>query len=343
MGPTLITFQIAANPPPRLDKALGRDVPGDAALSRSRLARLIAEGAVAVDGVVITDPRFRISEGAEVAVTVDVAIESHIGAEEIPLEVIYEDDDLVVINKPAGMVVHPAPGTPGGTLVNALIHHCGDSLSGVGGLKRPGIVHRIDKDTSGLLVVAKSDRAHHHLADQFAAHSVARRYVAVCYGVPDANDPRLHGIKGTSFEPGNILKIQTLLGRHRTDRQRQAVSFNAGRHAVTRARILTPLGTPPVAAFIECWLETGRTHQIRVHLAHCGHALIGDPTYGGLRKMSPKTVGEAGVTAVAEFPRQALHAASLGFEHPVTGDFMAFEADLPDDMRELIAALGVIV
>lgn len=340
MGPTLITFQIGANPPPRLDKALGRDVPDDAALSRSRLALLIADGSVAVDGVVVTDPRFRITEGAEVAVTVEVAVESHIVAEDIALEIVYEDDDLVVINKPAGMVVHPAPGTPDGTLVNALIHHCGDSLSGVGGLKRPGIVHRIDKDTSGLLVVAKSDRAHHHLADQFAAHTVERRYVAVCYGVPDANDPRLHGIKGTSFEPGNILKIQTMLGRHRTDRQRQAVSFTAGRHAVTRARILAPLGVVPVAALIECWLETGRTHQIRVHMAHCGHALIGDPTYGGRRKMSPKAVGDAGVTAVATFPRQALHAASLGFVHPVTGDFLEFEAPLPQDICDLLGALG---
>ena len=172
MGPTLITFTIAQNPPPRLDKALGRDVPDDAALSRSRLARLIADGAVAVDGQVVTDPRFRIAEGAQVAVTVAAAVESHIGAQDITLDVVFEDDDLIVINKPAGMVVHPAPGTADGTLVNALIHHCGDSLSGVGGLKRPGIVHRIDKDTSGLLVVAKSDRAHHHLADQFADHTV---------------------------------------------------------------------------------------------------------------------------------------------------------------------------
>ncbi len=337
---TTVTFQIGPNPPPRLDKALGRDVPDDAALSRSRLARLIADGAVSVDGQVITDPRFRIAEGATVAVTVTVAEESHISGEDIPLEVVFEDDDLIVVNKPAGMVVHPAPGTPGGTVVNALIHHCGQTLSGVGGLKRPGIVHRIDKDTTGLLVAAKSDRAHHHLADQFAAHTVARRYLAVCYGVPDANDPRLRGIKGTSFEPGNILKIQTLLGRHKTDRQRQAVSFTNGRHAVTRARIMTPLGQPPAAALIECWLETGRTHQIRVHMAHCGHALIGDPTYGGRRKLSPKAVGEGGADAAAAFSRQALHAATLGFAHPVSGEFLEFEAEIPADMRELLRALG---
>jgi 23S rRNA pseudouridine1911/1915/1917 synthase len=238
------------------------------------------------------------------------------------------------------MVVHPAPGTPGGTLVNALIHHCGDTLSGVGGMKRPGIVHRIDKETTGLLVAAKSDRAHHHLADQFAAHSVKRRYLAICYGAPDQNDPRLRGIKGTSFEPGNILKIQTFLGRHRTDRQRQAVSFTAGRHAVTRSRIIETLGAPACAALIECWLETGRTHQIRVHMAHCGHALIGDPVYGGRRKLSPKAIGADGVAAVSAFSRQALHAASLGFEHPVSGEFLQFEAELPQDMCDLLRALG---
>ena len=336
----VISFVIQATPPARLDKALGRDVPQDASLSRSRLAKLIADGAVQVDGAVVTDPRFRVAEGAQIVVAVEIAEESHIVGEDIPLEVIFEDDDLIVVNKPAGMVVHPAPGTPSGTLVNALIYHCGDSLSGVGGMKRPGVVHRIDKETTGLLVAAKSDRAHHHLAAQFAAHTVERRYLAVCYGVPDANDPRLRGIKGTSFEPGNILKVQTFLGRHKTDRQRQAVSFTTGRHAVTRSRIVEPLGSPPCAALIECWLETGRTHQIRVHLAHCGHSLIGDPVYGGRRKLSPKAVGEAGVAAVSAFGRQALHAATLGFEHPVSGEFMQFEAELPEDMSALIAALG---
>ena len=336
----VISFVIQASPPPRLDKALGRDVPDDASLSRSRLAKLIAEGAVTVDGLVVTDPRHRVVEGAQVVVSVEIAQESHIVGEDIPLEVVFEDDDLIVVNKPSGMVVHPAPGTPSSTLVNALIHHCGDSLSGVGGMKRPGVVHRIDKETTGLLVAAKTDRAHHHLAAQFAAHTVERRYLAVCYGVPDANDPRLRGIKGTSFELGNILKVQTFLGRHKADRQRQAVSFTTGRHAVTRSRIVAPLGVPACAALIECWLETGRTHQIRVHLAHCGHSLVGDPVYGGRRKLSPKAVGDAGVAAVAGFGRQALHAATLGFEHPVTGEFMQFEAGLPEDMQTLLAALG---
>lgn len=336
MGTTLVTFRIDIDPPARLDKALSRDVPAEASLSRSRLSRLIANGVVQVNGHVVTDPRAKLSEGDLIEVRVDVAEESHIGPEDIPLNVVFEDDDLIVINKPAGMVVHPAPGSPSGTLVNALIYHCGETLSGVGGEKRPGIVHRIDKDTSGLLVVAKSDRAHHGLAAQFEAHSVERHYHAVCYGVPDAYDPRLRGIKGTSFEPGNILKIQTHLARHKHDRQRQAVLWHGGRHAVTRARIVEDFG---VAALIECWLETGRTHQIRVHMAHCGHALIGDPVYGSKRKLNAKVAGEAGVEAARAFSRQALHAATLGFEHPVTKDAMRFEAPMPDDMADLVAKL----
>ena len=340
MSATIVQFSIADNPPPRLDKALARDVPEAASLSRSRLAKLIADGSVQVDGVVVVDPRFRVAEYAGIKIAVEVAEESHIGAEDIPLDVIFEDDDLIVINKVSGMVVHPAPGTPGGTLVNALIHHCGETLSGVGGMKRPGIVHRIDKETTGLLVSAKSDRAHHGLAKQFADHSVERRYLALCYGEPSSNDPRLRGVKGASFEASNILRVQTFLGRHKTDRQRQAVSFDVGRHAVTRARIVQSLGTPAVAALLECWLETGRTHQIRVHMAHCGHSLIGDPVYGGRRKLSPKAVGEAGVAAVAGFRRQALHAATLGFVHPVSGEALEFEAPLPEDMTDLLRTLG---
>jgi len=340
MALSLVTFRIAEDPPARLDKALSRDVPDEASLSRSRLGKLIEEGAVRVNGAVITNPRFRTSEGDAIEVTVEEAQESHIGAEDIALDVVFEDDDLIVINKPAGMVVHPAPGTPGGTLVNALIHHCGESLSGVGGEKRPGIVHRIDKDTSGLLVAAKSDRAHHSLAKQFEKHTVERHYLAICYGLPDQNDPRVHGVKGASFEPGNILKLQTLLGRHRTDRQRQAVSFATGRHAVTRVRIVAPLGTPPAAALVECWLETGRTHQIRVHLAHAGHGLIGDTVYGGRRKLNTKSVGEAGQAAALAFPRQALHAATLGFVHPVSDETLRFSAPLPADMADLVVALG---
>jgi 23S rRNA pseudouridine1911/1915/1917 synthase len=335
-----IRFTIDDMPPPRLDKALARDVPEEAALSRTRLGRLIAEGAVTVDGVVMSDPKARISAGAVVVIAVEEAQDSHILSEDIPLDVVFEDQDLIVVNKPAGMVVHPAPGTPSGTLVNALLAHCGDALSGVGGMKRPGIVHRIDKETSGLLVVAKSDAAHHGLAAQFEAHSVERYYQALVYGVPDANDPRLRGVKGTNFEPGNILKITTQLARHKNDRQRQAVLFHGGRHAVTRARTIERFGAPPVLALMECWLETGRTHQIRVHLAHAGHGLVGDSTYGGRRKLQAKALSTEAAEAVSAFPRQALHAAVLGFRHPATGEDARFEAALPDDMAGLLAILA---
>lgn len=340
MSHRTVTFTLAEAPPSRLDKALARDVPEAAQLSRTRLARLIAEGAVEVNGAVVSDPRGRVVEGDHVTITVEVAVESHIEAEDIPLDVVFEDDDLVVVNKPVGMVVHPAPGTPSGTLVNALLAHCGEHLSGVGGVKRPGIVHRIDKDTSGLLVVAKSDAAHHGLAAQFEQHSVERYYKALVYGAPDGSDPRLRGIKGASFEPGNILKLTTQLARHRTDRQRQAVLFQGGKHAVTRARRVVQFGAPPVLALMECWLETGRTHQIRVHMAHAGHALVGDQTYGGKRKLPRTALSESAAAAVRAFPRQALHAAVLGFEHPVTGENLRFEAPLPQDMEDLLNSLA---
>mgnify|MGYP000187873119 CR=1 FL=1 len=339
MGSNTISFRIGDDPPTRLDKALSRDVPEAAALSRTRLARLLAEGAVSINGAVVSDPKARVDAGDAVEITVPESAAYDVTPEAIPLDVVFEDDDLIVVNKPAGMVVHPAPGSPSGTLVNALLHHCGDTLSGVGGEKRPGIVHRIDKDTSGLLVVAKSDRAHHGLAAQFEAHSVTRRYQALVYGVPDAADPRLRGIRGTSFEPGNILKITTQLARHKTDRQRQAVVWSSGRHAVTRARVVEPFGTPPALALVDCWLETGRTHQIRVHMAHAGHGLVGDPVYGGRRKLPLRALSPAAAEAVAGFPRQALHAADLGFDHPVTGDRISFSAALPTDMAALLDLL----
>lgn len=343
MSQRLIEFSFTDNPPPRLDKALARDVPEAANLSRTRLARLVASGAVQIDGEVVTDPRAKVFEDQRVAITVEEAEDSHILAEDIPLEIVFEDDDLVVVNKPSGMVVHPAPGSPSGTLVNALMAHCGDNLSGVGGVKRPGIVHRIDKETSGLLVVAKSDAAHHGLAAQFEKHTVERYYQAIVYGVPDANDPRLRGVKGASFEAGNILKLTTQLARHKTDRQRQAVKFHGGRHAVTRARTMERFGTPEVLALMECWLETGRTHQIRVHLTHAGHSLVGDPTYGGRRKLPKAALPEVVADAVRAFPRQALHAAVLGFDHPVTGDAMRFEAPFPKDMADLLDAVRLAV
>jgi 23S rRNA pseudouridine1911/1915/1917 synthase len=337
--PGVIRVTIGQDPADRLDKALVAAVPEEASLSRSRLMKLIAEGAVTLDGAAVTDPKAKVAEGQVYEITLGEAVEIDARPEDIPLDVVWEDDDLIVVNKPVGMVVHPAPGSYTGTLVNALLHHCGDTLSGVGGAKRPGIVHRIDKDTSGLLVVAKSDRAHHGLAAQFEAHSVTRHYVALVHGLPDAADPRLRGIRGVSFETGGIVKIATQLARHKTDRQRQAVLFHGGRHAVTRVRILEAFGTPGVAALVECWLETGRTHQIRVHMAHAGHGLIGDQTYGGRRKVAVKAAGPAAAEAALAFPRQALHAASLGFEHPVTGEALMFEAPLPADMQALLDLL----
>ncbi len=336
---TELQVVIGPEPPDRLDKALARDVPEGAALSRSRLARLIAEGAVTRADVVLDSPRARVAAGDVLTLRLAPAAEVETRAQPIPLQVVWEDADLIVIDKPAGMVVHPAPGSPDRTLVNALLHHCGNSLSGVGGEKRPGIVHRIDKDTSGLLVVAKSDRAHHGLAAQFEAHDVLRRYQAVVHGVPDAADPRLRGLRGVSFEAGNILKITSQLARHRTDRQRQAVVWAGGRHAVTRARVVAGFGAPPAMALLECWLETGRTHQIRVHLAHAGHGLVGDPVYGGRRAASERALGAPAAAACAAFPRQALHAATLGFTHPVTGATLEFASDLPADMAALLATL----
>ncbi|MBE0455012.1 RluA family pseudouridine synthase [Roseovarius autotrophicus] len=339
MGQDPLCFAIGANPAPRLDKALARDVPEALALSRTRLARLIEEGAVRINGLAVLDARARVAEGDLVEITLPEARESHMAPEAIALDVVYEDDDLIVIDKPAGMVVHPAPGSPEGTLVNALLHHCGDSLSGVGGARRPGIVHRIDKDTSGLLVVAKSDAAHQGLAAQFSAHTVERAYGAVVHGVPDAGDPRLRGLAGVTFESGGVLRITTQLARHRTDRQRQAVVVHGGRRAVTRARVIESFGTPAAAALLECRLETGRTHQIRVHMAHVGHGLVGDPVYGGRRRLPARALPEGGAEAAEAFPRQALHAGSLGFVHPLSGATLRFDAPLPEDMRTLLAAL----
>ena len=293
-----------------------------------------------VDGVVQSDVKAKVAEGQLVEITIPEAVATETLAQNIPLAVIYEDADLIVVNKPVGMVVHPAPGSPDQTLVNALLYHCADTLSGIGGERRPGIVHRIDKDTSGLLVVAKNDQAHHGLAAQFEAHSVERYYRALCYGIPSANDPRLRGVRGVSFEQGNIMKVSTHLARHKTDRQRQAVLFEGGRHAVTRLRIVERYGTPETLAQVECWLETGRTHQIRVHMAHAGHGLIGDPVYGSRRKLAQKSFSPEALDAISGFNRQALHAAVLGFEHPVTGESLRFETPLPEDFETLITHIS---
>ncbi|MFC3179702.1 RluA family pseudouridine synthase [Cypionkella sinensis] len=337
-GGNHLVVVIGEDAAPRLDKALAAAVPEDAALSRSRLMKMIEDGDVLAGGVAVTNPKTKVKPGDVYTLVLAPAVDVATLPEDIPLNVIWEDGDLIVIDKPAGMVVHPAPGTPSGTLVNALLHHCGDTLSGIGGERRPGIVHRIDKDTTGLLVVAKSDRAHHGLAAQFEAHTVNRRYLAVVNGVPSAYDPRLRGLQGISFEAGGILKVATHLERHKTDRQRQAVVWHSGRHAVTRARVMEDFRGG--AALVECWLETGRTHQIRVHMAYAGHGLIGDQTYGGKKKVSPKLFGPEVAELGNSFPRQALHAATLGFEHPVTGEMLEFTSPLPDDMQHLLAALG---
>lgn len=312
-------------------------MPEAAALSRSRLARLIIEGAVVGPAGPVRDVKAR-AEGGDYLIHLSPPEPVETRPEAIPLVIAYEDDDLIVIDKPAGMVVHPAPGSPSGTLVNALLAHCGESLSGIGGERRPGIVHRIDKDTSGLLVVAKSDRAHHALAAQFEAHTAQRRYLALAHGVIDPADPRLRGVPGASFEAGGVLKIATNLARHATDRQKQAVHADKGRHAVTRARMLERFGAPASAMLVECRLETGRTHQIRVHMTHAGLGLIGDPVYGGARRASARALGPA-ADAVSAFARQALHAAHLGFAHPVTGEALAFDSPLPPDMAALLEAL----
>ena len=334
-----LEFTIADDPPNRLDKALYRDAPVAEDLSRTRLGRLIGEGAVVVNGDVATNPKAKIQAGAQVKIKLEAAVETETLAQNIPLDVVYEDAHLIVVNKPAGMVVHPAPGSPSGTLVNALLYHCADSLSGIGGEKRPGIVHRIDKDTTGLLVVAKNDKAHHALADQFAAHSVERLYQAVCFGYPDVSEPRLRGLRGVSFESGAIVKVTTQLARHKTDRQRQAVLFEGGRHAITRVRVGQSFGDPKAVSLLDCWLETGRTHQIRVHLAHIGHGLVGDPVYGGNRKIAKKSISEEAALSIKSFPRQALHAAVLGFKHPESGENLRFKAEIPKDMLSLLSGL----
>ena len=340
LSSSVLSFFVTANPPARLDKALSRDAPDSASLSRSRIRKLIEKGVVRVDEIVATHLDASVCEGQFIEITLPQIEDIDNAPENIPLNIVYEDDSLIVVNKPAGMVVHPAPGSPDKTLVNALLHHCGDTLSGIGGSKRPGIVHRIDKDTSGLLVSAKSDVAHQVLAKQFENHSVERCYQALCFGAPDANDPRLRGVKGVSFEPGNILKVTTNLARHRTNRQKQAVVFDKGRHAITRIKVSEKYGSLSSLALIDCRLETGRTHQIRVHLAHVGHGLIGDPLYGGRRKIQSKSFPNEIVDEILSFPRQALHAATLGFVHPKTKETLRFEVPLPDDMSNLINKLS---
>ncbi|WP_181703121.1 RluA family pseudouridine synthase [Chthonobacter albigriseus] len=311
----------------RLDKALALLLPE---ISRSRLKALIDGGALAIDGSVVADASRKAVPGAEAVLTVPPAEPAEPEGEDIPLDVVYEDEHLIVIDKPAGLVVHPAAGNWTGTLVNALIHHCGDSLSGIGGVRRPGIVHRLDKDTTGLMVVAKTDAAHKSLAKQFADHGrtndLERGYVALVWGSPEP-------FRGTIDAP---------LGRSNIDRTKIAVLRHGGREAITHYEVTERFppnsGREAVASLVECRLETGRTHQIRVHMAAAGHPLIGDQDYGrGFLTKANKLPEELGA-AVRAFPRQALHAFLIAFEHPESGEILRFESDLPDDMSRLADA-----
>lgn len=306
----------------RLDRALVALFPD---LSRARLQDLIREGQVRRDGTPVRDPASKVGAGAQLALTVPQPRAAEPVAEAVDLPIVYEDDDLIVIDKPAGLVVHPAPGHESGTLVNALIAHCGASLSGIGGVRRPGIVHRLDKDTSGLIVVAKNDAAHQGLTSQFADHGrtgpLERAYAAVVWGLPQ---PRT----GT---------IRANLARSRHHREKIAVvSDEAGRHAVTHYAVAEPY---PEAALVRCQLETGRTHQIRVHLAHRGHPLLGDGVYGGAFRTKAARLRPEARDALATLGRQALHAELLGFSHPRTGETLRFESRLPPDLARLVTAL----
>ncbi len=296
-------------------------------MSRSRLRQLIDSGAVTRGGETIRDANHRVKPGEGFTITVPQPSPAAPQGQDIPLTVVYEDNDLIVIDKPAGLVVHPAAGNPDGTLVNALIAHCGASLSGVGGVARPGIVHRLDKDTSGLLIAAKNERAMTSLGKQFAKHTIERAYHAVVWGSPRLGD----GI------------IETQIGRNPFDRKRMGVMRTGGKEAVTRYRVVERFGDParPFASLIECRLQTGRTHQIRVHLTHLGHPLIGDASYGRSRQTPrAKTPEEAAAyEAVTNFPRQALHAYLLGFHHPSLHQTFRFESKWPADLAGLIEAL----
>ena len=313
----------------RLDRFLAAALPD---FSRARLQQLLAGGAVSLGARTIKDANHRVKPGETYQLTVPPAVPAVPQGQAIPLDVVYEDKDLIVIDKPAGLVVHPAAGNPDGTLVNALIAHCGADSLAIGGEARPGIVHRLDKATSGLLVAAKTERAMASLAKQFANHTIERAYHAVVWGSPR--------------EAAGAIESQ--IGRSPFDRKRMAVLRGGGKLARTRYKVIEKFGPPilvksgrPTASLIECRLETGRTHQIRVHLTHLGHPLVGDPQYGRSRT-APRAKSEADLhafSAAANFPRQALHAFVLGFQHPSLHRTLRFEAPWPADFAELVAAL----
>jgi len=302
----------------RLDRLLADALP---AVSRTRLKALMLDGLVAgPDGAPVPDPARKARAGETYTVIVPRPRPAVPRPQDIALDVVYEDADVIVVNKPAGLVVHPAPGHPDGTLVNALLRHCGDSLSGIGGVTRPGIVHRLDKDTSGLLVAAKNDAAHQGLSAQFADHRVERAYRAVVWGVPR---PRAGGITGN-------------IGRSPRNRKKMAVVEKGGKTATTHYKVVRPLGA--AASLVECRLTTGRTHQIRVHLASIGHAVVGDPMYG----RRPRGLSAPQRARVAAFDHQALHAYIIGFSHPKTAGILKFEAKIPNNIIELMEILNEI-
>jgi 23S rRNA pseudouridine1911/1915/1917 synthase len=311
----------AADAGQRLDRVLQRHLPE---LSRTRFKQLILSGGVTCEGAVQRDPAQRVQAGQQFAITVPDPVDPVPAAQPMPLAIHFEDEHLLVLDKPAGLVVHPAPGNPEGTLVNALLAHCGASLAGIGGVRRPGIVHRLDKDTSGLLVVAKTEPVHRALSRDFAGRRIERAYGAFVWGVP---------VPAAGEISGNI-------GRSSSNRKKMAVvAATRGKPAVTRYRVERRFGNH--AALIECRLLTGRTHQIRVHLAHAGHPLIGDPVYGTRGGRAVARLGPSGA-AIAGFPRQALHARLLGFSHPATGEKLTFESPLPMDMQELLTNLELL-
>jgi 23S rRNA pseudouridine1911/1915/1917 synthase len=298
----------------RLDRVLQRHLPE---MSRSRFKQLILAGAVTWEGTVQRDPARRVQAGQHFTIMIPEPADPVPAAQPMPLAIRFEDEHLLVIDKPAGLVVHPAPGNLDGTLVNALLAHCGESLAGIGGVRRPGIVHRLDKDTSGLLVVAKTEPAHRALSRDFAGRRIERAYSAFVWGVPA---PAAGEISGN-------------IGRSPTNRKKMAVvAASRGKPATTRYRTEQRFGDH--ATLIECRLLTGRTHQIRVHLAHAGHPAIGDPVYGTSAGRTVTSLGAAGAV-IAAFPRQALHARLLGFIHPATGEKLSFESPLPVDMARL--------
>ena len=302
----------------RLDRLLAQHLPH---LSRSRVKALIVAGHVAADGATIADPSHRVKAGQSFTLTVPEARPARPQAQSIALDVVHEDTDLIVVNKPAGMVIHPGAGNPDGTLVNALIAHCGTSLSGIGGELRPGIVHRLDKDTSGLIVAAKNDRTHRDLSAAFATHHIERAYLAIVWGVPT---PPAGEIGGS-------------IGRHPTNRKKMAIVARGGKAALTRYRVLRRLGA--AASLVECRLATGRTHQIRVHMAAIGHPVVGDPVYGRMTEARSRVLSHGTRAAIGRFHRQALHAYLLGFRHPGSAKPVRWEAEIPSDMKALLQVL----